>query len=204
MPFPPETLEAKIARVLADRIEITPYNPDWPRLFDEEKARLFSIAPPGLLLRMEHIGSTAVPGLAAKPIVDLLVTAASLEGVKQTLVPLLEAQGCDYFWRPTHGDDGPPWYAWFIRRNGNGQRTHHIHIVEDTPEFAGHQERILFRNHLREYPETAASYEKVKRTLAEEFPEDRVHYTRGKNAFILEVMETIHKTAAPNRSSSHR
>lgn len=189
MTRPPETLEEKISRVLTDRIEITTYNPDWPRLFLEEKARLFSAAPAGLLLRVEHIGSTAVPGLAAKPVVDILATVTSLNLVKESLVPALEAQGCDYFWRPTHGDDGPPWYAWFIRRDGHGQRTHHIHIIEDTPEFAEHKERILFRNHLRAHPETAAAYGELKMRLATEFRDDRVEYTRGKGAFIAQVME---------------
>lgn len=184
----PETLEEKIARVLADRIELTPYNPEWPRLFEEEKARLFSIAPKGLLLRVEHIGSTAVPGLAAKPVVDILATTTSLDLVKQTLVPAMEAQGCDYFWRPTHGDDGPPWYAWFIRRDHDGQRTHHIHVVEDTPDFAGHHERLLFRDYLRTHPEVAAAYGEVKTRLAAEFRSDRVQYTQGKGAFIAQVM----------------
>ena len=83
-----------------------------------------------------------MPGLAAKPIVDMLVEVCDLEAVKQRIVPILESQGYDYFWRPTFGDDTPPWYAWFIRRNSAGGRTHHIHMIENTPEFAGHWDRL--------------------------------------------------------------
>ena len=90
-----------------------------------ERDHLLECLPNGLLGRIEHSGSTAVPGLAAKPVVDMLVEVTDLEAVKARVVPLLEAQGYDYFWRATIGEDGPPFYAWFIRDPDTGRRTHH-------------------------------------------------------------------------------
>ena len=131
----------------------------------------------------EHFGSTAVPGLAAKPIVDMLVEVASLEETRAQTAPLLEAQGYDYFWRPAMFE-GPPFYAWFIRRDANGRRTHHIHMVE--PHFE-HWDRLLFRDHLIEHPEVAAEYGALKTRLSRDHPGDRVAYTRGKTAFVERV-----------------
>ena len=126
-----ETLEQRIQRIVREDVEITPYNQEWPDLFRQEKEHLLSCLPRGLIRRIEHFGSTAVPGLAAKPIVDMLVEVADLQTTREQIAPVLEAQGYDYFWRPTHGDDGPPFYAFFIKRHpNNGVRTHHIHMVE--------------------------------------------------------------------------
>ena len=86
-------------------------------VFRREKEHLLSCLPTDLVGRIEHFGSTAVPGLAAKPVVDMLVEVADLEATRARIAPVLEAQGYDYFWRPTHGDDGPPFYAWFIKRD---------------------------------------------------------------------------------------
>jgi GrpB-like predicted nucleotidyltransferase (UPF0157 family) len=109
--------------------------------------------PGELLGRIEHFGSTAVPGLDAKPIVDMLVKVADLQAAQTRIVPVLEAQGYDYFWRPTISvGDGLPFYAWFIKRASNGARTHHIHMVE--PRFA-HWDRLLFRDYLIAHPEVA-------------------------------------------------
>jgi len=123
-------LEQRVAWTVQEDVEIAPYDPRWPAMFEEEKEWLRAWLPSELIGRIEHFGSTAVPGLAAKPIVDMLVEVTSLEEVNQRVVPILESKGYDYFWRPTWGDDVPPWYAWFIRRNAEGVRTHHIHMVE--------------------------------------------------------------------------
>jgi GrpB-like predicted nucleotidyltransferase (UPF0157 family) len=129
-----------------------------------------------------------VPGLAAKPIVDILVEVTDLELTKVRIVPVLESQGYDYFWRPTHGDDGPPFYAWFIKRDSKtGARTHHIHMVEGS--FAEHWDRLLFRDYLIEHREVANEYEALKRQLATAFPNDRIGYTRGKTAFVDQVTQ---------------
>jgi len=119
----------------------------------------------------QHFGSTAVPGLAAKPIVDILVEVADLEETKTRIAPVLEAQGYDYFWRPSSGDSTPPFYAWFIKRGGGGARTHHIHMVEAHFE---HWDRLLFRDYLIQHPEVAREYAELKLRLCERHDRDRV------------------------------
>ncbi|HEV2730752.1 MAG TPA: GrpB family protein [Terriglobales bacterium] len=183
-----ETLEQRIQRIVREDVAITPYDPRWPKLFRQEKEHLLSCFPCDLIRRIEHFGSTAVPGLAAKPIVDMLVEVADLETTRSQIVPVLEAQGYDYFWRPTHGDDGPPFYAWFIKRDPkSGARTHHIHMVE--ADFVEHWDRLLFRDYLIEHPEAARDYESLKVHLASAYPNDRVAYTKGKTEFVVRVTQ---------------
>jgi GrpB-like predicted nucleotidyltransferase (UPF0157 family) len=183
-----ETTEERIRRVVQEDVAILPYDPRWPDWFRREKAHLSRCLPADLVGRIEHFGSTAVPGLAAKPVVDLLVEVTDLEAAKTRIAPVLEAQGYDYFWRPTHGDDGPPFYAWFIKRDpASGARTHHIHMVE--PGFAEHWDRLLFRDYLIEHPRQSREYQDLKVRLAAAYPNDRVAYTKGKTEFVLRVME---------------
>ena len=102
------------------------------------------------------------------------------------IAPVLESQGYDYFWRPTHGDDGLPFYAWFIKRDPrSGARTHHIHMVE--AHFTEHWDRLLFRDYLVAHPDVAREYGALKIRLASASPHDRVAYTRGKTDFIDRV-----------------
>ena len=153
-----ETLEQRIQRVLKEDVAIAPYDPRWPELFQQEKAYLLSCLPPEMIRRIEHFGSTAVPGLNAKPIIDMLVEVSSLEDTKVHIVPVLEAQDYDYFWRPTIGDLSP-YYAWFIKRDSAGVRTHHLHMVEADFE---HWDRLLFRDFLIAHPDLAAEYHRLK------------------------------------------
>jgi GrpB-like predicted nucleotidyltransferase (UPF0157 family) len=97
---------------------------------------------------------------------------------------VLESQGYDYFWRPTHGDDTPPFYAWFIKRDTTGGRTHHIHMIEREFE---QWERLLFRDYLIEHPEVAKEYEALKLRLANDYPNDRIAYTEGKTDFVVRL-----------------
>jgi GrpB-like predicted nucleotidyltransferase (UPF0157 family) len=183
-----ETLEQRIQRVVQEEVAIVPYDPRWPEMFRREKDHLLSYLPNDLVRRVEHFGSTSVLGLAAKPIVDMLVEVTDLEATRVRIAPVLEAQGYDYFWRPTHGEDGPPFYAWFIKRDpGTRVRTHHIHMVE--AQFAEHWDRLLFRDYLIDHPEVAKAYENLKVNLASTAPMDRVAYTRGKTEFIVNVTE---------------
>jgi GrpB-like predicted nucleotidyltransferase (UPF0157 family) len=124
-----ESLEDRIRRVVREDVAIVPYDPAWPESFRQEKEHLLSCLPRELLRRIEHFGSTAIPGLAAKPIIDLLIEVTSLKETQARVVPVLEAKSYDYFWRPAMFD-GPPFYCWFIKRNAQGVRTHHLHMVE--------------------------------------------------------------------------
>ena len=183
-----ETLEQRIQRAVQEEVAIVTYDPAWPEAFRQEKEHLLSCLPKDLVRRVEHFGSTAVPGLVAKPIVDVLVEVTDLEAAKVLIAPMLEAQGYEYFWRPTHGDDGAPFYAWFIKRDSqSGGRTHHIHMVEG--HFAEHWDRLLFRDYLIDHPEVARAYEVLKLRLVSDASRNRVAYTRGKTEFIVRVTE---------------
>jgi len=181
-----ETLEEKIARVVKEDVAVVPYDPLWPQLFEKERRHLLSCLPADMIQRIEHFGSTAVPGLSAKPIVDILVEVSSLDETRQRIVPILEGQGYDYFWRPSFGDDTPPFYAWFIKRDKIGNRTHHIHMVE--AEFE-QWERLLFRDYLIEHPEVSREYGNLKKRLSCVHHSDRISYTQAKSNFVVEVTE---------------
>lgn len=165
-----------------DEIIIVEYDPGWPALFTQEAVRVWQVLGNEIVVQVEHIGSTAVPGLAAKPVIDLMVWVHSLEKA-QHAVPLLEALGYIY-WRdnPYSGRlffvKGMPLYGW--------QRTHHLYIVQAYNEFWKH---LLFRDYLRLHPDEAKRYEALKRDLAARFREDREAYTNGKSDYIKAVTE---------------
>ena len=195
------TLEERVQRCLREDVNIVPYDAAWPGLFRQEAEHLRACLPARLIRRIEHFGSTAVPGLAAKPIIDMLVQVTGLRAARAEVDPVLEAQGYDYFWRPTIGDDVPPWYAFFIKRAQSGSRTHHIHMITGRPVFQAHWERLLFRDYLIANPDVAAGYEQLKKRLASAHPNDRLAYTVGKTDFISRVMARAKKSAkntAPN------
>lgn len=178
-----ESIEERIEELVKEEISIISYDPSWVQLFREEEAFLRARLPKNLIKRIEHFGSTAVPGLSAKPIIDILVEVTSLEETKKQIVPILQAEGYEYFWRPTIGD-APPYYAWFIKRDKNGQRSHHIHMVEKDSDL---WDRLFFRDYLREFPEIADQYEKLKHTISEKHPNNRILYTEKKSSFILSI-----------------
>jgi GrpB-like predicted nucleotidyltransferase (UPF0157 family) len=187
-----EAFDRKLRRVLAEQVEVVDYDPAWPATFRAESARLATFFPTGCIRRIEHIGSTAVPGLAAKPVIDILVGVDDLDFVDRVVAPLMEAAGYDYFLRPAFGDQGPR-YPWFVGRNQSGGRISHIHVV--SIDDASHWDRVLFRDYLRAHPDTAREYEALKRGLAAEHSDDRESYTLAKGAFIGKV------TAAAKRES---
>ena len=175
-----ETFEDKLRRVLSEPIALADYDPAWPSTFEAEAERFVTFFRTGYIRGVEHVGSTAVPGLAAKPIVDILAFVDDFRLVERT-VPALEAAGYDYFFRPAFGDDGPQ-YPWLIARDSAGCRVAHIHValVADDSQ----SERVLFRDRLRSHPEVARSYAALKRDLAARFGNDREAYTSAKTAFI--------------------
>jgi GrpB-like predicted nucleotidyltransferase (UPF0157 family) len=180
-----ETLKQKIQELVREQIDIVDYNPSWPRLFEKEKTFLQQISPSELLGRIEHFGSTAVSGLSAKPIIDMLVEVTSLNETKNEIVPILKSEGYEYFWRPTIGDQ-PPYYAWFIKRNSQGKRAYHIHMVESDSEL---WIRLLFRDYLRDFPAEAKRYDTLKRALYKRYAHDRVEYTQQKSAYIASITD---------------
>lgn len=173
--------EEEAARAAAEPVAVVDYDPAWPARFEEEAARLRALLPAGLLGRIEHMGSTAVPGLAAKPIIDIVVEVPDLERVRSEIAPILEREGYTFLWRPTSPGDSDIAYAWFIRRDGAGRRTHHVHFL---PPGSPHWDRIVFRDWLRARPEEAAAYGALKRRAAAEHGGDRAAYAAAKGRFI--------------------
>lgn len=177
-----KSLGRRIEEAIREEVSVVPYNPEWPSLFRGEAEFLRHTLPEPLVIRIEHFGSTAIPGMAAKPIIDILVGVSSLEDVRRQAAPLLESEGYDYFWRT----DCQPAYAWFIKRDAEGKRTHHIHMVEADSEL---WERLYFRDYLKEFPDEAARYAELKRSLSEKYPNDRVAYTAGKAEYVKSITE---------------
>jgi len=179
-----ESLEDKVKRVTAEEVAVVAYDPAWPVRFAEEAAHLRECLPSGLIVRIEHYGSTAVVGLAAKPIVDMLIEVTDVARARAVVPEVLEPQGYDCFWRPTSGNDTPPWYTWCIKRDAAGQRTHHLHVGA-----VGFKAKELrFRDLLRSRPDVAAWYARLKLRLAAQHTHNRITYTEAKTEFIERVL----------------
>lgn len=174
----------RIAELTREHVAIVPYDPRWPQLYADEEMLLERSLPVDLVERIAHIGSTAIPGLCSKPIIDIQVEVADLDRVRKQVVPIMRDLGYEFIWRPTMGEQAP-FYAWFIKRDARGQRTHHVHMVK--PDAAS-SDRLVFRDFLRAHPEEAARYEELKRSLSQRFPNDRAAYTQGKTGFISAVI----------------
>ncbi len=175
----------RVQELVREEISIVPYDPEWPISFEEERVFLQAKLPKEIVGRIKHFGSTAVPLLSAKPIIDILVEVSSLDETKKQIVPILKSEGYEYFWRPTIGNE-PPYYAWFIKRNSHGDRTHHIHMVEADSEL---WDRLYFRDYLREFPDEARHYDELKNSLALKFPNDRAEYTKQKTELVVSLTE---------------
>ncbi len=157
---------------------LRPYDERWAKLFELERVYL-QTALGDDVLAIEHIGSTSVPRLTAKPILDIGVSVESFEAAF-ALVPRLEELGYTF-----RGEQGIPRRHYFVR-GSDQNRTHHLHMLEHAnPEW---RDLLGFRDRLRAQPETVRAYEALKRRLAEQYPNDRVAYTDGKYEFIRTVL----------------
>ncbi|MFM2302741.1 MAG: hypothetical protein RLZZ135_144 [Cyanobacteriota bacterium] len=165
-----------------DEITIVKYNPNWIELFNRESASIRSALDRDLIIRIEHFGSTAVPGLAAKPIVDLLIGVRSLTKAKQIAISPLEQLGYAYWL------ENPDSQRMFFVKGlpPNSPRTHHLHMVEPDSVL---WERLIFRDYLCQHPDEAANYARLKYDLAQCYASDRELYTAGKTDYIESVMQ---------------
>jgi GrpB-like predicted nucleotidyltransferase (UPF0157 family) len=157
-------------------VRLVEYDARWPALYLEESARILT-ATADLPITLEHIGSTAVPGLCAKPVLDILAGHPAAVPVLD-YVPAFERAGYEH-----RGDAGLAGHQFFRR----GQpRAYHIHLVElGGPLW---REYLAFRDYLRSDQAAAARYAAIKRSLAERFPRDRESYVTGKSSFIVEAL----------------
>ncbi len=172
---------------MTDEIEIEPYNPNWPNLFQEEKSLLSEILKSDNLLEIRHFGSTSVPGISAKPIIDIMVIVKSLEVAKAEYLPLMESINYIY-WPEDHLADSRMWFVKGMPPYGK-KRTHHVHIVqEDNPDYI---KRLKFCEYLRNNKAIADEYAELKIKLASKHTNDREAYTDAKADFIIRINNSI-------------
>lgn len=167
-------------------VEVVPYSTVWPILFERERAAL-QAAVGDVARSIEHIGSTAVPGLSAKPTIDILVVVESTEEFLKRL-PQVEALGYDY--RAHNVFVGSDTHL-FFRKVSNGKRTHHLHVLRsDSPEIDDHR---LFRNALLDSPALVQEYERLKLTLAAQYAADRNRYVLEKANWVSGVLASLRR-----------
>jgi GrpB-like predicted nucleotidyltransferase (UPF0157 family) len=161
-------------------VTVLPYDARWPTLFADAATELKRELA-GRILSIEHVGSTAIPGLCAKPILDILVGVPDFESARQ-LIPALTS--LRYEFRP---DEEIPDRHYFRRRNSE-VRTHHLSLAE--PGSSHYQQTIVFRDALRSNPAVARAYADLKLELAKRFPLDRSAYLEGKTEFVHSVLRS--------------
>jgi GrpB-like predicted nucleotidyltransferase (UPF0157 family) len=160
-------------------VVIVPYDQAWPAHFEQEARVLERALATWLVGRVEHIGSTAIPGLAAKPVIDLMGAVRTLADSRPAILAAAEL-GYRYAPYPAELEH------WFCKPSLQ-VRTHHLHLVPaESPQWIG---PIAFRNYLRAHSEAAMEYEALKRRLAQQHQFDREAYTLAKRPFISRATE---------------
>jgi len=160
-------------------IRLVPYDPAWPARFDEERVALTDAIGKWVLCGIHHVGSTAVPGLEAKPIIDILVGVGDLEGSRACFEPLARL---GYVYAPYLPDE----MRWFCKPHPS-RRTHHLHLVPIGSK--RYRDELTFRDLLRADARLADEYLDLKRALAGRFANDREAYTDAKSDFIRRAIE---------------
>ncbi|XVU22459.1 GrpB family protein [Actinoplanes sp. CA-054009] len=160
-----------------ERIRLVGYDPAWVERFEEEAAALREVLGEHVVGGVHHVGSTAVPGLTAKPIIDIMVGVRDLESSKGCIELVA---GLGYLYAPYRADV----MHWFCKPDP-ARRTHHLHLVPVGSE--RFVDVLAFRDHLRSHPEAARRYERLKVELAGRHAEDRDAYTEGKSALVAAI-----------------
>jgi GrpB-like predicted nucleotidyltransferase (UPF0157 family) len=170
---------------VAESVKLVDYDPDWVDRFQREKARIVHALGPltraGMSQSVQHVGSTSIPGLLAKPCVDILV-ATWPSPLPAHGIAALESLGYEY-----RGENGIPGRQYFQK----GPHDFHLHVVSGDSEFWA--DHVLFRDYLRAKPAAASWYGEVKRALARAFEHDRKRYLAGKGAPIARLLEEARK-----------
>jgi len=162
-------------------VELSEYDPEWPLKFEAEKNFLMGIIGQWLCEKVEHIGSTSVPGLVAKPVIDIMFGVKSLQESRPA-IDVLVKNGYEYF---PYKENVMHWLC----KPSDAFRTHHLHLIPfESPLWL---ERIRFRDLLLSDGEIANEYSALKKALAFRYREDRETYTEKKWPFIQQVLERI-------------
>lgn len=175
------------------RAIVVPYDPNWPVLFEEERHRIMA-AVGHIVVGVHHVGSTSIPGMPAKPILDIAVLLHKFDDGERCIEPL---ENIDYVHKGL--EDDIPGDRFFLKghpphescSDGEVIRTHILHMYTlDSPIRRDH---FLFRDYLIARPEIAAEYARLKLALADKHLDDRAAYTAGKRSFITEVLSRAAK-----------
>jgi len=157
-------------------IGLVPYDPAWPTAFEEIRTRLALALGPSAL-RIDHVGSTAVPGLAAKPVIDIQISVSDVDD-EAAYKEAIESRGLELRWiEPGHRYFRPP---------PDLPRLYHVHVCSSGSEWE--RAHLLFRDYLRAHPDATRAYEALKWQLAATYATDRIGYTDAKAPFIDETL----------------
>ena len=160
-------------------VKLSPHQPEWSQLFIQEKD-LLSKKLGKHIVAIEHVGSTAIPGIPSKPIIDINLSISPFNNVHlQELVPFLKTIGYTYMHEFTH--------RYFFAKGPEESRTHHLNLVAlDSAEW---KNSILFRDYLRRHQKEREEYAQLKTELAQKFSQDRPSYTSAKEIFIEDIIK---------------
>ena len=162
-------------------VKIVDYNPQWPILFENEKCLILS-AIGRFVVGIEHVGSTAVIGLGAKPIIDITVAIKNLKDAHKC-IGSLESIGYEYV--PEY-EESVPERRYFHKGKPPKEQHYHLHMVELSSSFW--ERHLLFRDYLRTHPEATKYYHELKKRLAAKYGSDREGYTEAKTSFIESIV----------------
>lgn len=158
--------------------QLEPYDDEWVNLFRKEAQSLMELLPEESLLEFHHIGSTAIPEMPAKPIIDIGVMINSFADAKEKIVPLMEKNGFDYRWR----DDRSPAFMTFVKQAGD--IGYEVHMAEEEHAF---WDCLYFREFLKKHSSEARNYFDLKNELIKQFGEDHDSYNSGKVDYINRI-----------------
>jgi GrpB-like predicted nucleotidyltransferase (UPF0157 family) len=178
------TNESRVDRRRQDPIEILSYDSGWPAAFEQQRSRVESVLHPWIVGPVEHIGSTSIPGMTAKPIIDMLAPVPDYQHTAG-IVEAMSSIGWNH--APEPGD--VPARKWSFCFPDIRRRSHHLHIFEADPQ--NWRSLLTFRDHLRNHPDDAAEYGRLKTLLAAADAHDRPRYRAGKAPFIKDLLKRL-------------
>ncbi len=175
--------DPSLAAAINEDVQLCAHDPAWAQAFELERSRLQALLP-GTFVAIEHIGSTAVPGLNAKPIIDIMASVASLDGVDALVDGL-----CDNGYSTSREFNASLADRRWLMRWKDGHRTHHLHVV--VAGGAQWADRLAFRDALRREPALAQRYADLKAELATRHQTDREAYSDAKTGFVRSVVTAV-------------
>lgn len=168
----------KVVGLQKGEVKLFSYTPEWKKLYKQEEKLLYSSIGK-YIENIQHIGSTAIPGVFSKPIIDIAIAVKPFKSTKE-IIGLLRKLGYEY-----KGDAGVLGRLFFVKE-GEAKRTHHLHFIRTNSR--DWKNALLFRDYLQEHKDVAREYSNLKKELAKKFPIDRESYSSGKAKFIMEII----------------